>query len=297
MVWAQSKGGGGAGGMLGGFGGSDDAMKIFGAVVAIMVLLLGGLAATTPATSDGPRGLLSALGVATRVFMKNFMPLTLMSFLVGGLGSLAAGWTGSAVHDWWLKENPTNNPQVALLSSELPSSVVVLIWGCTVGSFAAAFALYFWVRHEKGEEGSLYNAVNYALARLNRVMRAHATAYGLIWLGNIVIIPGIWFALQYAFVDAIATLDEREKDPLARSQKLTYGRRGKIFRTFAIMAIWLVPYQLPLRFAFQDLGWSWVALGGTFDQMLGFILTFTFAQYYLDLFRFAPAKAPAAPAQ
>ncbi len=268
-------------------------LLVLAGTLAVMAVLLGGAAATVRPDSSGPRGIFAAAGMATRVYIQNLAPLTLMAALTGGTSAVLSSWVGKSVHDWYMRGNAVNNPQVALLVSELPNSIIVLIWGCTVSAFVAAFSLYFWVRHERNEPGSLYAAINYALNRLPRVLPAHAKAYGLIWLGNIVVIPGIWFSLQFAFVDAIATLDDREQEPLPRSQRLTHGRRGKIFRTFALFLPWIISYQLPLRFAFQDKGMGYVFLGGTIDQMFGFILSFCFVQYYLDLFRKKPEAAPA----
>lgn len=193
-----------------------DPMLILWGLVGLLIVLLGTCAAMAKPDQQEPRGVMSALGMATRVFMDNLAPLLLMSAVVGGLGAALASTAGSEMNHYWMQTHPTNNPQVKLMSSELPNSLVILMWGCTAGAFASAFSLYFWVRHEKKEAGNLYDAVNFALARLPRVLPAHAKAFSLIWLGNIVVIPGIWFALQYAFVDAIATLDEREKDPLSR---------------------------------------------------------------------------------
>lgn len=279
-------------------GNDVDPLLILAGVLGTLAVVLGLLAATAKPDAPGPRGIFAALGIATRVFVANAGPLVLMAAVVGGIGAVLSSWVGTSVHDYWMHSHPTNNPQVALMASELPNSLVVLLWGCTAGAFAAAFSLYYWVRFEKKETGSLYAGVNYALSRLPRVFPAHAKAYGLIWLGNIVIIPGIWFALQYAFVDAIATLDDREKDPLGRSQRLTFGRRGRIFRTYAVLLVWMLPYQLPLRFAFQDKGLAYVALGGTIDECIAILLTFAFVQYFLDIFRKAktddarPAAVP-----
>lgn len=267
-------------------GGETDPMVVLGLTLAVMALLLGPAAAMVDPKAPGPRGIFAAAGMATRVYAKNFAPLTLIAALTGGASAVLSSAVGSAVHDWYMRGNPgARNPQVELLVSELPNSVIVLVWGCTVSAFVAAFSLYFWVRHEREEEGSLYAGINYALNRMGRLLPAHAKAYGLIWLGNIVVIPGIWFALQFAFVDPIATLDDREPDPLARSRRLTQGQRGKVFRTFVLFFPWIIAYQLPLRFSFQGIGVGYVFLGGAIDQVFGIILSFCFVQYYLDLFR------------
>jgi hypothetical protein len=124
----------------------------------------------------------------------------------------------------------------------------------------------------------------------------------IVQLGLIVIVPGILFGLQYAFVDAIATLDQVEKDPLARSRKLTSGRRGTLFRTFAVFLVWWIPFQLAGVYYLQGVGTWALAAGGVIDHLVLLTLDLCMVQYYLDLFRkpttqaaepVAPAPAPA----
>jgi hypothetical protein len=182
----------------------------------------------------------------------------------------------------------------ALLMSQLPQLAVLTAWGCVVGAFAAAAALYMWVQHEKKLPSTVYGGINYGLNRFSRVFGPHARAFFIVQLGNVVIVPGILFGLQYAFVDAIATLDQAEKDPLARSRKLTAGRRGTLFRTFAIFLIWWLPFQLLITFQLQGMGPLELALGGTIDHLVLLLIDLCMVQYYLDLFRKPAAAAPAA---
>jgi len=270
-------------------GGDIDPMLVLAGTIGVLLLSLFASATMTRPQEGVPRGVLTTLGEASRVFAKNLVPLLLMSVLVGGLSSILSASVGEACFEYVKHHYPSNNPQMQMLSSELPNSLVVLVLGSTLGAFTSAFGLYFWVRHEKNEAAELYSAINYALNRLPRLIKPHAYSYGLIWLGNIVIIPGIWFALQFAFVDSIATLDDKETNATQRSQRLTHGRRGKIFRTFLFFCLWYIPYQLPLRYAFQGKGLLYVALGGSIDQMVSFLTLFCMVQYYLDIFR-KPSK-------
>jgi hypothetical protein len=184
----------------------------------------------------------------------------------------------------------------ALLMSQLPQLVVLTIWGCFVGAFAAAAGLYMWVQHEKGLPSTVYGGLNYGLNRFKRVLGPHARAFFIVQLGNVVIVPGILFGLQYAFVDAIATLDQAEPDPLARSRKLTAGRRGTLFRTFALFLVWWLPFQLVITFYLQGMGALELAIGGTIDHLVLLLVDLCMVQYYLDLFRKPTAAATVASA-
>jgi hypothetical protein len=136
--------------------------------------------------------------------------------------------------------------------------------------------------------------VNYGLNRLPRVLSAHWRAYLYIALGNLIVVPAILLGLQYAFVDCIATLDDREADPLARSKKLTLPRRGTIFRTFLPFTLWWIPYQLAMMFwmSGQPL---WVKfIGGTLDGLVLVAIDLAMVQLYLDVFRTPAKAAPAA---
>jgi hypothetical protein len=112
----------------------------------------------------------------------------------------------------------------------------------------------------------------------------------LIAIGAQAAIPGIWFALQYAFVDAIATLDDKETDPRGRSRKLTASQRGKIFRTYMVFAGWIIGAFI-LHFILQGQSSVHVFAGGTMDGVVAILLAFSFVQFYLDMFRKPTSKS------
>ena len=92
-------------------------------------------------------------------------------------------------------------------------------------------------------------------------------------------------------------LDQAEKDPLARSRKLTAGRRGTLFRTFAFFLIWWLPFQLLITFQLQGMGPLELAVGGTIDHLVLLLIDLCMVQYYLDLFRKPAEKRTAAPSE
>lgn len=238
-------------------------------------------------------GVLTVLKNAFWVFFRNFGIVIVLAVVAGGLGSLVIDAVGT-----WIGEQVVGTPkatggmagiqskQALLVATQLGMTAVMMVWGSVVGAWAAPAAIYLWVQHEKGKPANLYDAVNFGLNRWRRVLLPHAIAYSVITFGNIFIIVGAYFALQYAFVDAIATLDADERDPVARSRKLTLGRRGTIARTFAFFLLWWVPYQFILFFLIQAEGqWLLSVATGTVDHLVLLLVDLCMVQLYLDIFR------------
>lgn len=236
-------------------------------------------------------GIGTVLANAFRVLFRNFGIALAIAVLTGGLGALLAHLVVQGVTD--VVQVGPNDRQKLLIVTQLTALGVLTVWGAIVGAWAAAAGLYLWVQHEKGQPTSLYDAVNFGLNRFGRVVGPHAKAYLIIQLGMIILVPGILFGLQYAFVDAIATLDSQEKNPLARSRKLTAGRRGTLFRTFAVFLVWWAPYQLLLTYQAQNMGIPAIVLAGTVDHLVLLAVELCMVQYYLALFR-KPAVEPEA---
>lgn len=188
-----------------------------------------------------------------------------------------------------------------MIVSSLSSALADALWMGTFGALVASATIYLWVQREKGRQASLGDAVNYALARWKRVVGPHLRSVLFIQFGMQLIVPGILFALQRAFVDAIATLDDRESDPIARSKRLTSSRRGLVLRTFLVACIWWGPYALVGTFLLMDpvgsltpyLGAEQAAQVGPFVGPVSYVLSYLvlclldlcMVQYYLDIFR------------
>ena len=120
---------------------------------------------------------------------------------------------------------PTQQDLPKVLLSLLGAQFAVEI---LLGPILAAMAVYVGRCAVEGRSGSLYKAVNFTLSRYSRVIGPHFVAWLSITLGMIIIVPGVLFLLQYAFVDAVACMEE-EKKPLPRSKRLTRGRRKSLF--------------------------------------------------------------------
>lgn len=234
-------------------------------------------------------GTLTVLSNAFRVLFQNFGIALFLAVIVGGLG-----WAlGELVAEKMLQIYHPPPGQKAMVISQLSTGITQLVWHCTVGAWGAPAAIYLWVQKEKGERATLYEAINYGLNRMGRVIKPHAQSFFVIWVGAMVIVLAPLFGVQYAFVDAIATLDAKEKDPLARSRRLTAGRRGTIFRTFAPFALWWGPMMIVGAFQIQNWGLPAIAAAGVVDYLVLIVLDLAMVQIFLDLFRKPQPEAAA----
>jgi MFS family permease len=160
-----------------------------------------------------------------------------------------------------------------------------------LGPILAAFAVYVGRCAAEGKPGSLYKAVNFSLSRYSRVFFPHFVAWLSITLGMIIIVPGVLFLLQYAFVDAVACMEE-EKSPLPRSKGLTRGRRKSLF----LLALpWIILSQVLGFFQLWALSQSGMvmAAGDTVATMITFVMFVAFYLIYDERTRKRRAKTAA----
>jgi hypothetical protein len=223
---------------------------------------------------------------ALSVFFQNFGIALFIAVVCGGVGAALGTLATKAFTDQLQMKG-----QQLLITAMFFQTFIAILWAATVGSWAAPAQIYLWVQREKGKPASLYEAINFGLNRVGRVWKAHAAAYGIWAVGNIIVVPGVLFGLMFAFVDAIATLDAQEPSPLARSQRLTSGRRGTIFRTMCVFLAWWLPYQLLGFYILQSSNVLYAALGGVGDHLVLILVDLCMVQLYLDLFRKREAAA------
>lgn len=224
-----------------------------------------------------------AFSNSARVFSKNFLIVLFIAIIAGGLRDVVVTSTVGAVAGTFkdLQGRPL------LVATQLGQLALGILWGCIVGSWAAPAAIYLWVQEEKQKEATLYEAVNFGLARFKRVVGPHSLAFFFIQLGSIIIVPQILLGIQYAFVDAIATLDAQEKEPLRRSRRLTTNRRQTVFFTFLPFLPWWIAY-VALSYIAMNSSVAYTFAGGMVDHMVLIFLDLCMVQYYLDLFRERP---------
>ncbi len=240
-----------------------------------------------------PRDVRTVLRNAFSVCLENVHIVVIIAVLTGGLGLFIT----DALATEAAKALDMGGGKAELITAFLIQSVLLCIWAVGVGSWAAPAQIYLWVQREKAQHSTLSGAINFGLNRMSRVRFPHAAAYGIIALGNIVVVPGIIFGLQYAFVDAIATLDKAEKRPLARSERLASARRGTIFRAMLPFFFgWWLWYGLGLTFLLPVLTWWGKVALGTIDHMVLILVDLAMVQIYLDLFRKPKESSASIPA-
>ena len=178
----------------------------------------------------------------------------------------------STVTELWLLDRFTAGggppDQQDLVKLVFAETGVSLVLEALYGPVLAAMAVYVALAWLRGRGAGVYGAVNFAINRYRRQFLPHMGAWFSIIIGMMALIPGIYFLLMYAWVDAVACL-EKERWPMARSKRLTRGRR----KTILLVAIpWILLSQVA---AFVELFWA------EGDPAL---LLLTFWAYYLVVF-------------
>ena len=96
-----------------------------------------------------------------------------------------------------------------------------------VGPIIGMLVVLFSRAHAKSTKLSMNSAINFISKRYKSVFVPYLLAMLSIQVGMLIVIPGIMFMMQYAFVDSVATL-EKEKHVLTRSKRLTKSRRKSL---------------------------------------------------------------------
>ena len=96
-----------------------------------------------------------------------------------------------------------------------------------VGPIIGMLVVLFSRAHAKSSPLSINSAINFIVKRYKNVFMPYLLAMLSIQVGMLIVIPGIMFMMQYAFVDSVATL-EKEKHVLTRSKRLTKSRRKSL---------------------------------------------------------------------
>ncbi len=218
----------------------------------------------------------STLGKAARRALSGWLVLLPLTALVGGGGHLIM-WKAGVYASGQFAET---TQQSQLIWSELGKLAIGLFWGVVIYPFLDAASIYVWRAVGRGEAPGFKEAVNWSLNRYGRMFGPHAAAFLSISLGMVIVVPGILFGLMYAFTDAITATDERARRPLARSEKLTKGRRRRIALSWLPYAAWYLPAYLYLVYAAEGQGFLGVLVFGTFDMFLLQVMEMTMFGLY-----------------
>lgn len=115
----------------------------------------------------------------------------------------------------------------------LSTSAWSLGWMCIAGSALAVLFVSAVQARRAGRPFGLGDAVTRMATRTADVAAVHGGAALAIQVGMQVIIPGIHYALQFAFVDAIAVTDPTVP-AFKRSTDLSRGIRRRVFKVYAL---------------------------------------------------------------
>ena len=174
------------------------------------------------------------------------------------------------------------DPQQSVILALAAADVPGLLVSCLFAAFVVPAVYRIYLQDAAGQSATLGDAFNFGLLRWRQVVWPYTAATLVIWVGSIVVIPGVLYTLYFAFVVAVAAFDPKVKRPLQRSIKLTRGRRGRIFRTYLIFLPWWGWYGTigPLVLMEQPV---WVRLlAEVGNEFIGFILALCFLQFYQE---------------
>ncbi|MEY3211918.1 MAG: hypothetical protein RIT28_2399 [Pseudomonadota bacterium] len=234
---------------------------------------------------SSPRAsLITLLGRALGRTFSNLGVLLPWAMLLGGVGHVLMYL--AALH---LAPRFAASSTTLFIASEIIKLVVSLLLGVLLVPLVDAITIYVWREADKGRSPSLYAATNWGILRYARMFKPHMYSYLAIAIGMQVVIPGVLYALQYAFVDAIAATDDNAQQPLARSQKLTQGRRSRIARAWLPYAVWYPAYYFYFGFQAEGLGAWAVFLFGVVDVLL--LMAMEMVMFALYDERIAEARA------
>lgn len=122
-----------------------------------------------------------------------------------------------------------------------------ILWGTLFGSVLAVITVIVGDRLRRGAAPFDAEAIR---ARLGDVVAVHGGVYQAVYVGLQVLIPGIYYALAYAFADISAVL-EPERPSFARSASLTAGIRRRVFKAHYLgLMLFIVPQIAGWLYAF-----------------------------------------------
>ncbi len=222
---------------------------------------------------------LAILGRALRVGVLDLPVILPAALVAGGLGHLLIWWSTFPFRD-----ESTTDQTAQLLQWYLPEAVTGLLVGIFLWPFVDAMAMHCYLERQEGRTPGLGGALAFARRRYRVMFGPHAAAYITITLGLTVAIPGIVFALWYAFVDAITATQDGVRRPLRMSKRLTAGVRSTIFKAWIPYGIWFtVVFGNPWVVLWLESRGTWWVLGsGLVDGILLCIMEIAMLALFQD---------------
>ena len=158
-----------------------------------------------------------------------------------------------------------------------------------VGPLLSMMIVYLGFAFTQNKEVSPYNALNFILRNYKRLFVPFLIAQLCIQIGMVVVIPGVLFMMQYAFVDAVTCI-EKNPGPLTRSRKLTRALRGSLL---AFIIPWALFSQLSglVILQFSDNFLALTSLNILTQAFYTFILCAFFSAYEYRSYKLAVRRA------
>ena len=239
---------------------------------------------STPApTSRNPPGSLGATFIAA--FSALFANLGTVLPVVIGFALLGAFLDNALMQQVF---GQGTKDQSAVINYAFASEGMNLTLEIFLGPIIAAVAVYVGRCWLAGQRAELYKTFNFALGRYKSVFLPHMFANILIHLGMLILVPGILYMLQYAFVDSVACI-EKNTGAMGRSKRLTRGRRKRLI-LLALPAIVLSQVIMLVELGASDTGVLALAGTGSLMGLITFLMAISFFMVYAE--RTTPRPEP-----
>ena len=158
-----------------------------------------------------------------------------------------------------------------------------------VGPLLSMIIVYLGFAFTQNKDVSPYSALNFILRNYSRLFVPFLIAQLCIQIGMVVVIPGVLFMMQYAFVDAVTCI-EKNPGPLTRSRKLTRALRGSLL---AFIIPWALFSQLSglVILQFSDNFLALTSLNVLTQAFYTFIMCAFFSAYEYRSYKLAVRRA------
>ncbi|MBN1334683.1 MAG: hypothetical protein JXB39_01850 [Deltaproteobacteria bacterium] len=241
-------------------------------------------------------GVFRIVGRAFAAAFRNLPVLVVLALITavpeGLLWSASVSTLQGLVSSWFPAHGILLDPQQAQIVPLVLADLPVMPWRFVATALVAPAAIHVFLRDRDARAGgstptsagraTLADALNFGLSRWRRLIGPVTIAGLVIWIGSIVIIPAILYTLFWAFLEPVAALDDKVKQVLRRSTRLTRGRRGRIFRTYLLFLPWWGWYAVIGAFVLEGASW-WVRLGVMVaDEFVGIVILLSLLQLYLE---------------
>ena len=234
------------------------------------------------------KNLANHVSSAAKALLSNLPVFLTIALILGGIDTLlfhgALSINGLEASSKELLSN-----QMVLIQTSFTLLGLMMFTKAILGPFVSILVVVYSRASAMNSSLSLGKAVNFALKRYSVVFVPYLLALLSIQIGMIIIIPGVMFMMQYAFVDSVASL-ENEPHVLSRSKKLTKPRRKSL-------VLLILPYVILgqcvqfAEFIYSANPWKLLAINATFEGSLLLLLSSFYMMYHERVTRISEKRA------